>query len=262
MRRVPAILFLAVLCGCVPRGGGEETAELRVEGAQFVLSTDGGEVLRSADLVGASFEMALEDGGAALVRIDGVEPAPERASVLLHTLSLIDPVSGAARPLCGEDAQGRRAGFPAQGRFDDEGRYHDEPGAWLLTCTSGSQGKCVLWGYAPWEAEDRALGARLYEACQRVARADYAGDLVAHTKEGTLIDLWDDAGVQAPSRDPKFVFEAGWGPGGAVCVARTRWPDLLALEDLHRARPDLAGECTEATARAMGAILYSAVIPR
>jgi hypothetical protein len=83
---------------------------------------------------------------------------------------------------------------------------------------------------------------------------------VPHTRNGTDIDLWDIAGVQKPdtAADPAFAFEAGWSADGAVCVARTRWENLLPLATLIQSAPQLAAApCSEAEARRRGALLFN-----
>jgi hypothetical protein len=181
--------------------------------------------------------------------------------VLLHTFSVRDRRTKAWQPLCQPDASGRRAGFPVAGRWSAKGRFIKDPDAWFVACTSGSQGKCILWGYDPWRAgpggEDLAP---YYEACQHLVRADYDGKGAAHTREGTEIDIWDIAGVQKPDTlgNPGFRFEAGWAAAGAVCVARTRWPDVLSLKDLLNKAPRLAAKpCDPEEARRRGALLFN-----
>jgi hypothetical protein len=94
-----------------------------------------------------------------------------------------------------------------------------------------------------------------------MVRGDYCGDGMAHTKDGTSIDIYDDLGIQTvgAADDARFVFEAGWTPAGAACVAHTRWTDLLTLEELARTCPRLkqAPACTEARARSLGAHLFN-----
>jgi hypothetical protein len=60
-----------------------------------------------------------------------------------------------------------------------------------------------------------------------MARADYCGDGVPHTQNGTPIDMFDGQGIQSPESVPGdgFSFEAGWGPQGAVCVSHPRFRD-------------------------------------
>jgi hypothetical protein len=63
----------------------------------------------------------------------------------------------------------------------------------------------------------------LHQTCTRLARADYCGDGVPHTENGTLIDVFDPAGIQVGVDDPALSFEAGWSPDGAVCVSAPRF---------------------------------------
>ena len=87
-----------------------------------------------------------------------------------------------------------------------------------FACYSGVLNKCVRWGYAPWN-----VGADLHQACTRMARADYCGNGISFTKNGTVIDVFDVLGIQRATDEADLVFEAAWGPSGAVCVNRTRY---------------------------------------
>ncbi len=233
--------------------------ELAVEGTAFVLRQPDGTELRGAQLVGAELDL----GEGVTVRIDAVrrDPGDKSGETLLHALSTRD-ADGAWVPLCDPDRESRREGFPIPGRWDDAGRYHADGGHFALTCTSGAQAKCVRFGYKPWKpAPDGASLVPLYEACVHMVRADYCGDGVATTREGTQIDIYDRHGVQRPESGPELRFEAGWAPTGAVCVAHTRIPDNLTLEQLAKSCPRLAaalGErCTEETAAKLGAVLFN-----
>jgi hypothetical protein len=172
---------------------------------------------------------------------------------------LLDETGHPTGPLCDPDAYGRQAGFPIAGRWDERGRFVKDPKALFIACTSGAQGKCLMWGYDPWgrgpHGEDLAP---YYEACTHLVRADYAGG-AAHTRNGTLIEVWDDLGIQTqePKPVPGVRFEAGWGPEGAVCVAKTRYEDLLPLHVLLQSRPGLGGACDEGSARRRGALIFN-----
>ena len=252
IRRLAALLLTAFAAPA-------SAATLTVEGTQFVL-TDAGNRLTSAELVGAVLEMKGPDGTPLTVRIDAVAPAKERAVTLLHTLS-VQHDDGSFAAMCEADSAGRQAGFPVAGAFDAQGRYTRPPGAWFLTCTSGSQAKCILWGYDPSAPGPRGEDlAPFYQACQNLVRAAYDGDGEAHTRDGTAIDLWDVAGIQIPDTvdDPAFEFEAGWGTGGAVCVAHTRIPEILPLDVLLASAPELrAAPCNEAEAGRRGALIFN-----
>ncbi|WP_374659958.1 ADYC domain-containing protein [Phenylobacterium sp.] len=236
------------------------SAAVQVRETRFELTLPDGRTLGSEDLVGAEMEIRDERGEVFTARLDAIEPAAEDPAVLLHRFSMLDARSGQWRPLCNADAYGRRAGFPVAGRWDAKGRYVKDPQSWFLTCTSGSQGKCVLWGYNPFrKAPSGADLAPFYQACQHMVRADYDGRGAPHTRNGTLI-LWGDvAGVSDDaSDDPSWKFEAGWGPDGAVCVARTRWENLLPTAVLLESQPRLAAApCDKAEARRRGALLFN-----
>jgi len=250
---------LAVLAAILPPAIAE-AGSLVVEGETFVLTTDDGRHLTSADLVGAALDTFDASGAPMTLRIDAVTPAKERPSLLLHEISIRDAATGNWVPFCQTDAHGRHQAFPVAGAFDGHGHYSKRTDSWFLTCTSGSQGKCILFGYDPWtpgpHGEDLAP---YYQACQHMVRADYDGHGIAHTRNGTLIDVFDRLGIQASDsrNDPNFSFEAAWGPDGAVCVARTRWPDLLPRATLMESAPRLDGRCDEASATAKGALLFN-----
>lgn len=105
-------------------------------------------------------------------------------------------------------------------------------------------------GYRPW-AGTAAGGAmldhfraclRMVRACLRMVRADYCGDGRSHTRNGTLINVYDVIGVQKSDRVPELTFETAWAPDGAVCVAKTRIGEVWTLDQLAATCPErLAG---------------------
>ncbi len=233
------------------------TQSLRVEGTEFVLQTDAG-VLRSSDLIGAEVDI---DG--TRLRIEAVRPDPDDSAgeIFLHTIMVSDGGS-TWQPLCEPDRDGNNEAFPLAGYWDERRRFHLDPGRFSLTCTSGAQGKCVRFGYKPWTTT--ATGESLlpvYEACLHMVRADYCGDDRPATRNGTVIDVYDVYEIQTPTPDPEFRFEAGWREEGAVCVARTRVPELDTVDTLIERCPRIATHvrenCTEDTARAAGALIFN-----
>lgn len=124
-------------------------------------------------------------------------------------------------------ANGERGVFVA-GTWDARGARQDSALA-TFSCTSGAIAKCVLWGYDP-----ARVGATMHQACTRMVRADYCGDGISSTRDGTKIDVFDTRGVQSAANEPGFAFEAGWNENGATCVNRARlagavpscWRDL------------------------------------
>ena len=235
---------------------------IRIEavGTGFRATLSDGSVKQAKDLAGAVLVFNI-DGKRVRIRIAAITPDPndKTGTVLLHDFR-IDATNA---PLCGPDPDSKRLGFPLAGRTASDGRFvAGEPGVFELICTSGAQGKCVRFGYHPWERTPDGRPMRdHYDACVRMVRADYCGDGRTWTREGTFIDVWDDLGIQKSDTgaDATFSFEAGWSPIGSVCVAHTRIPENITLDKLKVFCPRLANtqRCDEGSARAAGALLFN-----
>jgi ADYC domain len=168
--------------------------------------------------------------------------------VVLHHFVVRDRDGGQV-DLCDPDADGRSLGFPIP----------NDRGGFDLTCTSGAVGKCVRWGYRPWEERPGGPPLKaLHQACVHMARADYGGDGYGSTRDGTLIFFCDRFGIHACGQGALMGFEAGWGRDGATCVARPRIPghtlEQLA-ERYPQLKPRLGAGCTEDGARSDPATL-------
>jgi hypothetical protein len=235
---------VALLLAAAPVRTGAQT-RLVVEGTEFVLALPDGRMLRSPDLIGATLTIRAH-GQPLEVTIASVEEDPYAIGgrVLLHRF-LVKNASGGQRDLCLPDAQGRHHGFPVP----------DGRGGFALTCTSGAVGKCIRWGYRPWEEQPGGPPLRaLHRACIHMVRADYGGDGSTSTRDGTVIDIYDRFGIQTFARERPMAFEAAWGVEGATCVARPRLADKMSLARLAERYPHLAAglgpeACTEASAR-------------
>ena len=254
------LLLGGALSGCAAAPAASAPPAFRVVDGRFVVTLAKGVERRSEQLIGATFDIDDGAGGTQQIRIDSVAAAKDRPSVLLHQVSVRNAAGGWSQ-MCDADAQGRRAVIPVRGRWQDD-RFVADPNAWFLTCSSGSRGKCILWGYDPWaKAPGGTPLADHYRACQQMVRADYAGNGAPHTREGTEIDVADRIGVTHHDtlEDRAFTFEAGWAVDGAVCVARTRWPDLATRDQLVRDHPRLGGRCDPDSAAARHALLFTRV---
>ena len=260
-----AALLLALVAGPpaaaapAPAASAPAVRAVEVEGTAFRLTLADGRVLRQEELPGTI--LSLGDGPAhrRLLRIDAVErdPRDPRGEVVLYALSTRDPATGAWRDLCGPDPDGRRLGFPLAGAAAPDGRHVESPGRFRVTCTAGAEGKCVRLGYKPWRRlPDGTSLAPHHQACVRLLRADYCGDGTGHTRDGTTVSIYDRVGIQADEPAPGMAFEAAWGPGGAVCVRRTRLPDVLAPDALAASCPRLAGRLGDACDEGAPALLY------
>jgi len=219
-------------------------AQLTVDGTEFLLATPEGRTLRSADLVGTTLKIQIERREIDIeIRSVDEDSSAVGGRVLLHRFVAKDG-TGNSVDVCTPDAQGRRLGFPVP----------DGRGGFELTCTSGAVGKCIRWGYRPWEERPGGPPMRaLHRSCIHMVRADYGGDGRPSTRDGTLIDIGDRFGIRSFHRDLPMTFEAAWGVDGAVCVARPRIAEKGSLEQLAAAYPRLADHlgpdaCTEESA--------------
>jgi hypothetical protein len=256
-----AILAAVVVAGPSPKAVPQTAVRtVEVEGTAFRVTLTNGRVLTQDELRGIQLVLGDGSGQQRQIRIDAVErdakdPAGE---VVLYALSEQDPASGEWRNLCEPDPEGRRLGFPLAGAFTRGGEHVALAGRLLITCTGGAEGKCVRFGYKPWrQGQDGASLAPYYQTCVRLVRADYCGDGVGHTRNGTPIDLFDRIGIQDDEIAPGMTFEAAWGPDGAVCVRHTRLKESIDPAMLVRQCPRLAGRVGEECDETIPALLFN-----
>lgn len=147
-----------------------------------------------------------------------------------HIVAVVDrrdwseyAVEADGKPVCGsKDGRAVRA-IPLDGHWDDTMTWHAD--GFTLACVDGPIGKCVVWGYLPWVDGMRDL----HQSCVRMVRADYCGNGVGQTKDGTPIDVWDRLGINEREKVPGMTFEADWAPDGASRIRRTRFPGAMAF---------------------------------
>ncbi len=213
---------------------GQAISSISVVGTRFVVTTEEGRVVAQDDLVGAV--LTVGDGQDQVpLRIDAVENDPRNpdGGIMFYTMSSRDAASGEWRNICEPDIEGRRMGFPLAGTWTQDGRHLPSDAAFSITCTGGAQAKCARFGYRPWERlPDGTSLWDHHQACTRMIRADYCGDGVGRTRNGTPIVIYDRNGIQQDEAAPGMSFEAAWGAEGALCVSHTRIPDLLTMEGL------------------------------
>ncbi len=252
MKRLLFLFLLRPVPMTLPAAAQQLTVRtVAVEQTEIVATLSDGRALRSRDLVGATLNVRF-GSERARIRIAAVEPDPDDRSgtVWLHTIDALQS-DGSWANLCTPGPDGRQQGFPFQG---DKGLE--------FACTSGAIGKCVRFGFRPWASgPDGTSLAAQHAACVRMVRGDYGGDGEGWTRDGMRIDLYDTQGIQTPDMDPAQAFEAGWSPDGAVCVHHVRVKDNTTLAALEQRYPRLRGRtgaiCTEAFARANGALLFN-----
>jgi hypothetical protein len=240
-----------------------KTPSLEVVGTLFQVTLPDSRVLTSSDLIGAILDATDETGRVITVRIDAVtkdDPSNGNGDIWLHRFSIPDPSAGGWREFCTPGPDGTVAGFPVAGTWTADGRHVRTSAGFTIACTSGAIGKCIRIGYQPWGDRKGQSLWDYHQACARMVRADYGGDGVSHTRDGTTIDPFDRLGIQSPEPDPhgrNLEFEAAWGPDGAVCVRRTRIPELLSIDELVQHYPQLAGKTGQDCSEAIDALIWN-----
>jgi hypothetical protein len=177
-------------------GKGKDRVGARVRG-KLRCATTGAKLAADARIVDA----ALDPG------------APDR---WLYDVEILTPGPGEGTWI--KACTDRALALP--GTWDDKGNHQAREGVFAFACTDAAAAKCVQsWGYQPPD--------ELHAACTRMARADYCGEDKSHTEDGTLVDVWDTAGISqhaaADKRLPSARFEAAWTSRGALCIDHVRY---------------------------------------
>lgn len=245
------LLAIAALVFTALSGPPAAAQTITIEDTLLTVMMPDGRKLTSPDLTGAKLSMRVSGALRKLLIQSARSETVAGNTIWFHEL---DDVTDAGKPMpvCMPDYEGRRLAI-----------FLAEPGpgaAVKITCTSGAEGKCMRFGYLPWQART----ARQHAACIHMVIAGYRGDGHATTRDATMIDVWDDVPVQKRAGNAGFEFEAGWDEKGAVCVNHARIAENVDIATLTLPRePSVIGPaCTEAEARRLGAILFNSSKPQ
>jgi hypothetical protein len=245
-----AALLLAVIVTAPLHASGEEGSEQRrpasiqgavIEGTRIRVQKPDGSWATRDELIGATLVAHDEGGVRERYRIDAVEEyeSEQTGRLLFYQFSVQNPETGNWENFCKPDRKGRQLAFPMAGYWDETGRHVRSANDFSITCTAGTIGKCVLFGYLPWSKSAGGSDPwRLHQACVRMIRADYCGNGNPHTREGTLIEIWDREGIQIDTSVPNLTFEAAWNDAGAVCIERTRIAEVASEEQILAECPE------------------------
>jgi hypothetical protein len=110
-------------------------------------------------------------------------------------------------PLCGGDLA-----VPVAGVWSITGAYSASSTGFTFACRNRSIAKCVEMGYKTWLGRSAQLAS-----CVRLLRGDYCGNGIPYTIDGTLLNLYDNIGVQLDTE--AWTPEAEWTPAGAKCIS-------------------------------------------
>lgn len=214
--------------------GSASLGDVTLNATRFSRQSADGHMFYGRAIVGAVFNGILDDGSSLALRIDGMT----RDRVMgdgVYSYAVSYQVMGGWNPLCGVDSSGAPVrAVPLAGMWnygegvEGGGSFIDDPSVFTFACEGYALAKCVELGYQPWEetlvCTMRGCSwtslAPYHQACTRLLRADYCGDGLSYTLDGTTINLYDNIGVQADTE--RWAFEAEWDEGGARCATRER----------------------------------------
>jgi hypothetical protein len=224
--------------------GTDLSATLSLNGSELVfLDASGALVASGTALVGAAIPSDLNTGEVVDLTIQSVT-YDATAGVYLYGVTVPSAKNGKPEPLCGESKQQPILALALAGRYDnDTGASIPDSNYFTFACVDAAIGKCAYWGYHPAKSRSECLGSECkaqslapwHQACIHMVRADYCGDGTPHTRDGTIINIWDNLGIEQP--DPSaWEMEAEWMADGARCIRHTRWEKAdkrSALSDLQ-----------------------------
>jgi hypothetical protein len=179
-----------------------------------------GTPLTGPQLVGSTWTGHLSDGNNLTIRIDAAQQLTG-ANSDMWSYRMSGLVNGVAFPLCVDSSGAPTFAVSVAGTWNlsegthDGGSYDPLAADFTIACRASSIAKCVEFGYKPWRGAVRQLAT-----CVRALRADYCGDGTPHTVNGTIINIFDDVGIQTDAAD--WVPEAEWTPEGATCVSKKK----------------------------------------
>jgi len=258
--------FSLTLVACLAAGSASaaKVSNVSLDGTDLKLHLTDGTTLSGPSLTGAILTVADGRGAMLRVRIDGAQRDPVGNSKRWLYDLRAQGASGRWKQFCGEGPDGLQLGFPVAGRMTADGSFEPSEETLTISCTGGAVAKCIRFGYAPWEtAGDGTPLLDHFRACIRMVRADYCGNGQPHTRDGTLINIYDRLHIQVSEPSDDLHFEAAWGPDGAVCVRKTRLNDVWSLDQLRESCGEkldhrIGGDCSEATAVALpGALILN-----
>jgi hypothetical protein len=119
-------------------------------------------------------------------------------------------------PLCGLDASGQPIQAVAvagvwRAAAGDSASYASSTTQFTLACRGKTIAKCIELGYKTHKGYTNQMAS-----CVRLLRGDYCGTGSGYTVDGTIVNLYDNFGVQVDTQ--AWAPEAEWTPTGARCV--------------------------------------------
>jgi hypothetical protein len=171
--------------------------------------------LTGSSVVGSTWNATASNGAAVKLRIDAAAQGTAPNSDLWFYKVSYQTSSGWS-PLCGLDAANQPIqAITTAGVWSavsgDSAKYGASTSQFTFACRGKTIAKCVELGYKTYKGNTAQLAA-----CVRLLRGDYCGNGTAYTVDGTTLNLYDNAGVQADTE--AWMPEAEWTSDGARCV--------------------------------------------
>ena len=196
---------------------GSTLYNVRLEKTSLVGKLSSGTTVAGKGFVGATLVGVLENGKTVKVGIAEIRSTKD-AEVLHYALKTWDAYGSRWVDACGA---GEMA-VPVAGIWRNDGSKATSTTDFTFACVDSSAiGKCVMLGYKPWSLAD------YHQACVRMIRADYCGDGTSYTQDGNAINVFDRLRIQQDdhtSYSGNWIFDAEWGPNGAVCISHVGRP--------------------------------------
>lgn len=201
---------------------GHMLRQVHLDGSQ-VTADQGHTHLTGSQLVGAIFEAQSDSGEPLSLRIASVfAPGPNEDPTTWRYMVEYLETDGFWVPICLNDTTPVPA-IPVDGYWDlnsgevGDGAKITRGQKFLFACEQvGAIGKCIEAGYRPWQRVNHTSLDRYHQTCVRLLRADFCGDSVSHTVDGSLVNIYDDLGIQLDTED--WQPEAQWTRSGARCI--------------------------------------------
>jgi len=201
-----------------------------------------GAPLTGASMVGSTWNATASNNTTVKLRVDkATQGTAPNADLWFYSVSY--QTSSGWSPMCGLDA----ANTPVQAvttagvwtaTAADAAKYVSSTTQFTFACRAKTIAKCVEMGYKTYKGYTNQLAS-----CVRLLRGDYCGTGTAYTVDGTMLNLFDNVGVQADTEN--WFPEAEWTPSGARCinVHNSARFELAVAKDPKCAKPIEVDDC-------------------
>ena len=186
-----------------------------LNGTSITAASTSGPPLAGAGMVGSTWTGTSSAGDVVNLRVDSaLQGTGTNADLWFYGVSFQTTTGWS--PLCGRDAAAAPIlATTVYGQWVastiDSAHYVSTTSKFTFACRGKTIAKCVELGYKTYQGRTPQL-----LSCVRLLRGDFCGTGVSYTVDGTLLNLYDNVGVQADTETWKA--EAEWTEAGARCV--------------------------------------------